>query len=193
MLQALRSVREQLLFPIPAGFDPLGHDTCAEDLNALVELGGQTPLGNCAVEIGSWAGLSTLALARSFLRVFAVDTWEGNSGDGMEEYARLVTPKEAFQTFCKNMPPHTLFRSICPLVGHSRTYAEIWHFLLDMVFIDADHARCAEDIQLWKPWVKPGGILAVHDYGVFDGVTKAVDELLPGKEVAGRTVAWARV
>ncbi|MBL9152217.1 MAG: class I SAM-dependent methyltransferase [Verrucomicrobiales bacterium] len=55
---------------------------------------------------------------------------------------------------------------------------------LDFVYIDAQHhyeAVC-EDIALWHPKLKPGGILAGHDYldgvvaGDLFGVKRAVDE-----------------
>ena len=35
----------------------------------------------------------------------------------------------------------------------------------DFVYIDADHSLAREDILLWYPLVKKGGILAGHDYG----------------------------
>lgn len=56
---------------------------------------------------------------------------------------------------------------------------------LDLVFIDADHSYAAvkRDIELWLPKVKPGGILAGHDYDNtekygdrFKGVDRAVKE-----------------
>lgn len=55
---------------------------------------------------------------------------------------------------------------------------------LDFVYIDAQHHYEAvrEDIALWHPKVKPGGILAGHDYldglvaGDLFGVKQAVDE-----------------
>lgn len=56
---------------------------------------------------------------------------------------------------------------------------------LDFVYIDAkhDYASVKEDIALWWPKVKVGGLFAGHDYlhasspGIFDcGVTQAVDE-----------------
>ena len=66
---------------------------------------------------------------------------------------------------------------------------------LDFVYIDAQHHYEAvkEDIALWRPKVKPGGILAGHDYldghiedvGLF-GVKSAVDEF--ANEVNGRLV-----
>ncbi|MCB1079580.1 MAG: class I SAM-dependent methyltransferase [Verrucomicrobiae bacterium] len=55
---------------------------------------------------------------------------------------------------------------------------------LDFVYIDAQHHYEAvrEDLELWHPKVRPGGILAGHDYldgmvgGDLFGVKKAVDE-----------------
>ena len=48
---------------------------------------------------------------------------------------------------------------------------------LDMVYLDADHAydSISEDIKLWWPKVRAGGILAGDDYS-YDTVAKAVDE-----------------
>jgi hypothetical protein len=58
---------------------------------------------------------------------------------------------------------------------------------LDLVFIDGDHSYEAvkEDIALWTPKVREGGIIAGHDYAnkdkygtKFDGVERAVKEAL---------------
>jgi hypothetical protein len=50
---------------------------------------------------------------------------------------------------------------------------------LDLIFIDADHSAKAvfEDLEAWEPKVKPGGVLAGHDYGSHNhpGVKPAVD------------------
>lgn len=35
---------------------------------------------------------------------------------------------------------------------------------LDLVYIDADHARLSEDIDAWLPKVRDGGLLAGHDF-----------------------------
>ena len=35
---------------------------------------------------------------------------------------------------------------------------------LDLVYIDGDHFRIAEDIDAWTPKVKAGGILCGHDW-----------------------------
>jgi predicted O-methyltransferase YrrM len=49
----------------------------------------------------------------------------------------------------------------------------------DFVFIDADHSfeAAKDDIRLWLPKVKPGGMICGHDYtSDAPGVVKAVDE-----------------
>ncbi len=59
---------------------------------------------------------------------------------------------------------------------------------LDFVYIDArhDYEHVREDIGLWSPKVRPGGILGGHDYlsGLIDGTTfgvkDAVDEFARG-------------
>jgi predicted O-methyltransferase YrrM len=49
---------------------------------------------------------------------------------------------------------------------------------LDFVFIDGEHSypNVFADIINWSPKVRPGGILAGHDYGVHPGVAKAVED-----------------
>ena len=50
---------------------------------------------------------------------------------------------------------------------------------LDFVYIDANHNKefVKEDIEIWYPKVKIGGIIGGHDYGPHEpGVIEAVDE-----------------
>jgi hypothetical protein len=62
--------------------------------------------------------------------------------------------------------------------------ARISPYSLDMVYLDArhDYASVKQDLALWYPLIRPGGILAGHDYrdgefpeGAF-GVKSAVDD-----------------
>lgn len=50
--------------------------------------------------------------------------------------------------------------------------------LVDFVFIDADHEYESVKFDIDKFWivVKDGGVLCGHDYNIFEGVNKAVDE-----------------
>jgi hypothetical protein len=61
---------------------------------------------------------------------------------------------------------------------------------LDFVFIDGDHAKDAvtADIFAWFPKLKPGGLLAGHDYKMtgqahLRGVTEAVEARWPGEDL----------
>jgi hypothetical protein len=49
----------------------------------------------------------------------------------------------------------------------------------DLIYIDANHSYSfvKQDIELWLPKIKKGGILSGHDYDS-DGVSQAVNELL---------------
>lgn len=57
----------------------------------------------------------------------------------------------------------------------------------DLVFIDGNHQYefVKQDIMLWYPKVKKGGLLAGHDYKRKEGVKKAVNELLVKTIISG--------
>lgn len=67
--------------------------------------------------------------------------------------------------------------------------AKIPDYSLDFVYIDArhDYESVMEDLNAWQSKVRPGGVLAGHDYidghfsaGVF-GVKRAVDEFFAAR------------
>ncbi len=65
--------------------------------------------------------------------------------------------------------------------------------LLDSIYIDGDHhyAEVKADIQSWMPLIKPGGLICGHDYWAADtGVMDAVNECVPGFQVAPNTRIW---
>ena len=53
----------------------------------------------------------------------------------------------------------------------------------DWIFIDANHdyPYIKENLEIWTPKVKIGGIVSGHDYnnGKWVGIKKAVDEFVP--------------
>ena len=66
---------------------------------------------------------------------------------------------------------------------------------LDLVFIDADHSYkgVKSDLEAWGPKVRPGGVLAGHDYEQpdFPGVKQAVDEFCK-PNTGAEWVWWTR-
>lgn len=130
------------------------------------------------VEVGSFVGLSAAALSHHGATVHCIDTWEG-SEDLIEQYYEELGRDFIFRTFCNNAGKK-LFKTIFPHVGTSEFYASIWPHQVDAVFIDASHDydSVKKDIEIWRPHIRPGGVLCGHDYGVVgaEGVKKAVDE-----------------
>lgn len=64
---------------------------------------------------------------------------------------------------------------------------------VDFVFVDGDHEYegCLADIDLWLPKIRPGGVMAGHDFGDrFPGVEKAVRERFEDFEVHEASV-WS--
>ena len=66
---------------------------------------------------------------------------------------------------------------------------------LDFVFIDAVHfyENCKQDIGLWLPKIADGGMIAGDDFSArFEGVARAVKEMLPGFKNYGR-LWWSKI
>lgn len=170
--------------------------TCDDMLALYREVGERWPEGTF-VEVGVAYGrsLAFLASAAPGARVIGVDTWDEFMGfdnlapDVVAVLRSWSCPFNACEHFVGacGVENHTWF------MWESSLDAAAWlDETPDFVFIDANHTYddVRADIRAWLPKVKPGGILAGHDYSpeMFPGVCKAVDELLPERRVAG--VVW---
>ena len=182
-------------------FNPMEHHNPPEDEAAISRFAANWLNSNhpratppVAVEIGSWAGATTRILAQAGFRVFAVDHWLGNRhpGDHLTNLPEHFPPDLACRTFCRNMDDE-LFISVYPLVGSSAFWASVWseYLPIDFLYIDASHEfqDVLADIQAWTPHVRPGGIIAGHDFGLFDGVEQAVCQTGMYR-IEGRSVWW---
>lgn len=160
----------------------------------LLWLAQEASKHNTIVEVGSWLGRSTKAVAvMTPGKVFAVDFWEGGGDYGC--YApelSKVGPFGVFKKFHQNLLPEIMEGRCVPIVSKSLPASKLFK-QADMVFIDADHhyACVMNDILAWLPCVRSGGILCGHDYGPLNpDVIRAVDELLPHRIVAPGTTIW---
>lgn len=123
------------------------------------------------VEVGTSFGKSACYMAveiinsKKNIRFDCVDSWHGNY--------------KIYMKFLKTIEPiRSMINPIrLPSVEASKLYDDN---SLDFVFIDANHTYefIRDDIKVWYPKVKKGGILAGHDYvlEVCPGVVRAVDE-----------------
>jgi SAM-dependent methyltransferase len=143
--------------------------------------------GSRFVEVGSWKGRSSVYMAVEIInsgkkiKFDCVDTWEGSVEH--KEYD-VVTQGELFSIFNDSIEPVKEY--INPIRKRSLEAVEDYEDeSLDFVFIDASHEY--EDVKLdiikWLPKVKKGGVLAGHDYGVFEGVDRAVNEIFREDEI----------
>ncbi len=135
------------------------------------------------VEIGSYKGRSTVALAgNTHGLVVAVDDFYG------PREIELAGRDSIYDQYLKNTAGlanlHTIRCNHHDLPDPG--------FAPDMVFIDGGHEyeNVAADVLYWLPRMAKGGLLSGHDYGWADGVTKAVEELVPGFSVAPGGSIW---
>lgn len=136
------------------------------------------------VELGTWKGRSAafmgveIANSGKLIRFDTIDHFIGvePKNSSQTQAARMHRSYEE----CRNNLSRVPWVNIIPLSSRdaARLYADR---SLDFVFIDANHAYpfVRQDITLWLPKVKKGGVLAGHDYTSHRGVKRAVDELLP--------------
>ena len=125
-------------------------------------------------EIGVEKGMTITYLLRneqSISDYYAVDPWhvQGKSAESNDVLQSYFQNLESWalheETFQRNGR-----RAVNIIRQHSDEAAgQIPSDYLDMVFIDADHTFEAvrRDIQVWRRRVRPGGILAGHDFSLF--------------------------
>ncbi len=143
----------------------------------LREAGIVEPL--CGTEIGVQFGKNAAALLWTFpkLYLYLVDSY-----DPLTLVHRSRTVVQARAAADEAVKPYGC--RVHWLVMLSVTAAKFVPGLLDFVFIDAahDYDNVKADIATWLPKVRPGGILAGHDYSrAFRGVKRAVGEYFPGR------------
>ncbi len=131
--------------------------------------------GSCReiAEIGTHFGRSAKMMldASSLSKVLCVDPF---LYDGTEKCARYFLREEVSQGRCE--------------IKKERAFVAAYQFKgvrqFDMVFLDGGHEywEVCDDIKVWLPLVRSGGLLCGHDMRnkTFPGVEKAVAELLPG-------------
>ena len=143
------------VYPLP------GMLTLAE-IDCLFQLGQFDQRSGVIVEIGSWKGKSTVALARGARKV-----------DGAKIYAidpHKILPEEGYYEDTEAEFRKTLLQAgvddcVVPMIMTSEEAARGWNQPVRLLWIDGDHRYPAAklDFTLWEPHLVEGGILAMHD------------------------------
>jgi hypothetical protein len=143
---------------------------------------------NSVIELGSWKGRSTHALASGCKgTVYAIDHWKGSNKDLTRE---LASKEDVYSVFKENMKKFNnltvINKNIEDAVGDVPE--------ADMVFIDAEHNYEAikRDIITWLPKAKK--IICGHDYSLtFPGVVNAVTEIIGEPDGVVGTIWWKKI
>lgn len=141
------------------------------------------------VEIGVFAGEATRIFAASpkVAQVYAVDNWAFADFDVTLGCFRAAEVEAAFDRVLAERPD--VIRKV--KTDSLSAAAQFADGSVDLVYIDANHNYFAvrADMAAWRSKVKPGGILAGHDYDKI-GVRRAVDEAYPGGVHVCADASW---
>ena len=158
--------------------------------HSIYDVAAQTfPSGSHFVEVGSWRGRSTAYMAVNIInsgkdiKFDCVDTWRGSLDEEVHQTDPSVVNDTLYDEFLNNMAP--VRHVINPVRMTSMEAVKLYEDnSLDFVLIDGSHAYedVCNDITEWLKKIKPGGMLAGDDF-VWEGVNRAVKELLPSADI----------
>jgi predicted O-methyltransferase YrrM len=132
------------------------------EVDCLYHLGQFNQREGAIVEIGSWKGKSTIALALGAAKVhqekiYAIDPHK-------------IFPEEKYfedteAEFFANIKQAGIDSQVAPMIMTSEEAARGWNKPVRLLWIDGDHRyeSIKLDFALWEPHVVEGGILAMHD------------------------------
>jgi hypothetical protein len=149
----------------------------------LLELAKLLPANCVAAEVGSYAGESADIFIGTgkFKLLTCVDPW-------LNSAPNIAEGEKAFDEVQKRHPEIVkLKEKSIPGAGRFADQS------LDFVYIDANHNYefIKSDIAAWRPKVKPGGIIAGHDYSErFKGVIRAINEIFGQPDKVFIDASW---
>lgn len=163
----------------PGEGNPISTSLTSREAEKLEELAA----GAIALEIGSAYGYSAVKMGKVAKIVHAVDP-----------HVALNSLNTLVHNLHAN-PPAAKHVSIT--VGTSQEVMPRWDdAMFNLVFIDGDHAEHAvtHDITQALRLVRPGGVIAVHDYNedTCPAVAPVCDRLLPGGELVDTLWVWRK-
>lgn len=116
------------------------------------------------VEIGSWEGVSTIAMAITAHPriVHAVDTWDGSPGEISEQ---LATERDVYAQFLANIDAWSP-GNIEPHRMDWREYRATSDDPVALLFVDAAHTylEVVDTIEAFRPLMTPGGVICGDDW-----------------------------
>ena len=143
-------------------------------------------------EIGCWIGESTFLFANAVKVIYAIDAWDVNiSNEPVLLDSNLFGVAETVFDY-KMMK----FDNVVKIKDTSIVASRVFGYqTLDLVYIDANHdyQSVLNDIRIWAPKVKIGGLITGHDYTHENGygVIQAVDEVFGKPDKVFEDTSWS--
>jgi Methyltransferase domain len=167
------------------------------ELAVLAKAAAAVTPGREIVEIGTFDGRTTLNLAVNSAPttpVFTLDlppdvTTKFALAQGERGFVEKPAPGERYRRAGPLWKDSTA--KITQLLGDSGTFDWSAHFgKAGLVFVDGSHAYdyAKHDTEMAFKMVAPGGMVLWHDYGVWEGVTRALEELEAGRKLGLKQV-----
>jgi hypothetical protein len=136
----------------------------------LYEFAQKAPRGGVIVEIGSYRGAATIALAKGSLRgpripVYAIDPHDYIDPGDCADRSGWVYDSQDNAAFSRNMLFAGVGEWVRPINLLSSEAVAGWTRPISLLWIDGDHEFQAviDDFKSWSQWVLPGGYVALHD------------------------------
>lgn len=174
--------------PLPGPGEEFPHDVAGWLTEEEGRELGRLAEGKAVLEVGSYCGRSTVCLARKARFVQAVDTFDGR-GTALEG--------DTLALFRRGLARHGVAGKVAEARGLSADVLPLLPPVFDLAFIDGSHDResVARDAALASACLRPGGLLAFHDYGGprDPGVAEAVDALVASGATLERVVGTVAV
>lgn len=132
------------------------------EIECLYRLGQFNDQKGVIVEIGSWKGKSTIALALGTAKVKGEKIYAIDPHRIMPEEGHM---EDTEAEFLANIERSGVSEHIVPMIMSSEAAARDWHQPIRLLWIDGDHRYPGAklDFTLWEPHLVTGGIMAMHD------------------------------
>jgi Methyltransferase domain/galactosyl transferase GMA12/MNN10 family len=155
--------------------DPTAHVASREDLPVMLNRLGLIDVG---VEVGVQTGAYSAWILHRWAgsKLISVDPWRADDPEAYLDVANVEQRRhdELHRSTTHRLAPFGVRSDVWRMTG-AEAAKHVGDGSLSFVYLDARHAEAdvAEDLTLWEPKVRPGGMVAGHDY--FDGVVPEGD------------------
>lgn len=114
------------------------------------------------IEVGCYQGESTAIFAANFKYVYAVDCWQDGVDPFWKSHENMALIENQFDLRM------SVYANVTKIKDLSMSAAKKFDSMVDFVYIDASHdyESVVNDIKAWLPFVRSGGWIGGHDYGV---------------------------